>query len=585
MIVIDTEVYRDYFLLAALDLDTGKVQHFEMYSGHALDDGIRALMTSRTTVGFNSAGYDLPMIAAAVAGKTCAEIKTLSDSVIVHKSPPWRLGVKIPKTWDHIDLIELAIGRSSLKIYGGRLHAPKMQDLPIEPSASIAPDQREALRRYCVNDLETTAILYRHLRPQIALRETMSKEYGVDLRSKSDAQIAEAVIRTEIERLGGDASKPENVTNLVIGYKDPGFIRFNTPALQEMFARLLATDFHIADNGSVEMPDWLGQQRIAIDGAHYQMGIGGLHSCEKRQYIEASKHEVLADFDVASFYPAIILGQRLTPSHLGQPFLTVFGSIVERRLKAKRAGDKVMADVLKIVINGTFGKLGSKYSFLYSPDLLIQTTITGQLAMLMLIEQMSAAGVRTVSANTDGLVLLAPSSLNRAMEIVAWDWMLSTGYQLERSDYRILASRDVNSYLAVKIDGSVKGKGAFAAPSLAKNPDCQIVYDAAAARIASSTAIEKTIRQCTDIRRFVTVRRVTGGAVWGGQPLGKAVRYYYSTSVPSDQIITYAKNGNKVPNSEGTMPLMEMPETFPSDVDYHVYEVEAERLLAAVGYR
>jgi len=228
MIVVDTEVYRDYFLLAALDLDTGKVQHFEMYSGHALDDGIRALMTSRTTVGFNSAGYDLPMIAAAVAGKTCAEIKTLSDSVIVHKSPPWRLGVKIPKTWDHIDLIELAIGRSSLKIYGGRLHAPKMQDLPIEPSASIAPDQREALRRYCVNDLETTAILYRHLRPQIALRETMSKEYGVDLRSKSDAQIAEAVIRTEIERLGGDASKPENVTNLVIGYKDPGFIQFNT---------------------------------------------------------------------------------------------------------------------------------------------------------------------------------------------------------------------------------------------------------------------------------------------------------------------------------------------------------------------
>ena len=39
----------------------------------------------------------------------------------------------------------------------------------------------------------------------------------------------------------------------------------------------------------------------------------------------------------------------------------------------------------KIQINGSFGKLGSKYSLLYAPDLLLQTTITGQLALLMLI--------------------------------------------------------------------------------------------------------------------------------------------------------------------------------------------------------
>lgn len=585
MLIIDTEVYQDYFLLAALDLDTSKVRHFEMYPGHPLDDGIRQLMSAHVTVGFNSLGYDLPIIAAALAGMSNREIKILSDSIIVEKTPAWQLGVKVPKNWDHIDLIELAIGQSSLKIYGGRLHAPKMQDLPIEPSASIAPGQRETLRRYCVNDLETTAILYRHLRPQITLREAMSAQYGIDLRSKSDAQIAEAVIRTEIERLGGDVSKPSTKRNVQFRYKDPGFVQFLSDDLRVMFARLLETDFQLSANGSVEMPAWLKDQRIRIDGAEYQMGIGGLHSCEKRQYVEVSKHEVLADFDVASFYPAIILGQRLAPKHLGQPFLTVFESIVQRRLAAKRAGDKVTADVLKIVINGTFGKLGSKYSFLYSPDLLIQTTITGQLAMLMLIEQMSAAGVRTVSANTDGLVLRADRALDRAMECVAWDWMLSTGYELERTDYRILASRDVNNYVAVKPDGSVKGKGVFAAPSLAKNPDCQIVYDAAAARIANGTPIEQTIRECTDIRRFIVVRRVTGGAVWAGEHLGKAVRYYYSTSVPSAQTIRYAKNGNKVPNSEGSKPLMELPSAFPADVDYHVYEVEAERLLCDVGYR
>lgn len=584
MLIVDTEVYRNYFLLAALDLDSGDVRHFEMYLGHPLDDGIRQIMTRHTTVGFNSVGYDLPIIAAALAGMTNRELKVLSDSIIVENTPHWQTGIHIPKTWDHIDLIELAIGQASLKIYGGRLHAPKMQDLPVDPDASIAADQREVLRRYCVNDLETTAILYRHLRPQIALREAMSAEYGIDLRSRGDAQIAEAVIRIEIERLGGDASKPSVKRDLTFRFKDPGFIAFASPDLQEIFARLLDTEFSLGPNGSVQMPDWLREAVIVIGGVKYQMGIGGLHSCEKRQFVEINSDEVLVDFDVASFYPAIILGQRLSPKHLGDTFLPVFQSIVERRLVAKRAGDKVTAEVLKIVVNGTFGKLGSKYSFLYSPDLLIQTTITGQLAILMLIEQMAAAGINTVSANTDGIVLRAPLALDRDMEAVAWHWMLSTGYTLERSDYRMLASRDVNNYLAVKSGGGLKGKGIFAAPSLAKNPDCQIVYDAVAAHIAHGVQFKQTIRGCVDIRKFVVVRRVTGGAVWGGEPLGKAVRYYYSTSVPSDQIITYAKNGNKVPKSEGTRPLMELPNAFPDDVDYHVYEVEAERLLCEVGY-
>lgn len=584
MIIIDCEVYRDYFLLSAMHLETGKVKHFEMYPGHELDAGINQLLSRETSVGFNSLNYDLPIITAALRGMTNKEIKLLSDSIIVENKPHWQLGIKVPTSWDHVDLIELAIGQSSLKIYGGRLHAPKMQDLPIEPDASIAPDQRELLRRYCVNDLETTAILYRHLKKAIDLRETMSEEYGVDLRSKSDAQIAESVIKGEIERLGGDISKPTTKRNVQFRYKDPGFVQFVNDDLRAMFARLLETDFRLAPNGSVEMPDWLKDQRIKIGDAEYQMGIGGLHSCEKRQFVEASKNEVLADFDVASFYPAIILGQRLAPKHLGDDFLTVFETLVKRRLIAKRSGDKVTADVLKITINGTFGKLGSKFSFLYSPELLIQTTITGQLAILMLIEQMHLAGIRTVSANTDGIVLHADKALDRTMELVAWDWMLSTSYELERTDYRILASRDVNNYIAVKPDGSIKGKGVFAAPSLAKNPDCQIIYDAAAQRIANGTPIERTIRDCKDITRFVTVRRVTGGAVWQGQPIGKAIRYYYSTSVPSEQTINYAKNGNKVPKSQGAKPLMELPDEFPTDIDYRVYEIEAERLLCEVGY-
>ena len=119
---------------------------------------------------------------------------------------------------------------------------------------------------------------------------------------------------------------------------------------------------------------------------------------------------------------------------------------------------------------------------------------------------------------------------------------------------------------------------------LAKNPNCSIVQSAVALCVGCNTAVEHTIRNCTDITQFVTVRRVTGGAVWESTYLGKAVRFYYSTEVPKDACIHYAKNSNRVPMSGGAKPLMTLPESFPLDVDYDVYVQMAHELLLEIGY-
>jgi hypothetical protein len=269
---------------------------------------------------------------------------------------------------------------------------------------------------------------------------------------------------------------------------------------------------------------------------------------------------------------------------MGAPFLRVYQSIVDRRLKAKKEGDKVTADTLKICVNGSFGKLGSKWSALYAPDLLIQTTITGQLALLMLIERLELAGISVVSANTDGVVVYCPKAKADVMGNIAFEWMLDTSYELERNDYKLIASRDVNNYCAVTTIGKIKGKGIFAAGGLAKNPDCNIVFEAVAQYLANGTPINDTIMQCSDITKFITVRKVTGGAVWNGELLGKSVRFYYSCKVDRNQCIHYAKNSNKVPKSDGAMPLMTLPNSFPNDVDYARYIDAAVQLLVEVGH-
>lgn len=246
----------------------------------------------------------------------------------------------------------------------------------------------------------------------------------------------------------------------------------------------------------------------------------------------------------------------------------------------------IRAGSYKITLNGSFGKLGSKYSALYAPDLLIQTTITGQLALLMLIERLEVRGISVVSANTDGIVALFDKSLSRSYDEVCWEWMLETSYELEFTDYKALYSRDVNSYIAVKHGGSVKGKGAFAEPNLMKNPQFVIVNEALYAYLGSGTPIEETVNSCSEMTKFVMVRNVTGGASWEGEYLGKAVRFYYSSSVSPDTHIKYAgktKNGHKVPISEGARPIMQLPEKTPSDIDRARYIAMANEALRSIG--
>ena len=95
------------------------------------------------------------------------------------------------------------------------------------------------------------------------------------------------------------------------------------------------------------------------------------------------------------------------------------------------------------------------------------------------------------------------------------------------------------------------------------------------------TPTEDTIRTCTDLTQFLTVRSVTGGAIWKDQYLGRVVRWIYSTD---GEKITYKKNGNKVPKSDGSRPVMELCD-FPTDLDYDRYTEEANGILEDIGFK
>ncbi len=603
-LVFDIECYENYFLIAFASIVSGKVIYFERTANHDFNtDKLRWIINTFCLVSFNGIGYDLPILALALAGKNTAQLKHATNEIIKNGKRPSDVlrSFRVKKiNPNHIDLIEVAPLQASLKIYGGRIHTPRMQDLPFHPEVILSPPQMSIVRWYCVNDLSNTAFLHEALKEQIELRESLSAEYRTDLRSKSDAQIAEAVIAEEIERLNG--TRPQGPTiapGTRYKYNVPHFIKFQSPLMQWALEVVRNANFIVSDDGNVGMPPELKALKLDIAGSVYRMGIGGLHSSEQCAAHYADANTLLIDRDVTSYYPYIILNQGLYPKHLGPNFLRVYRSLVERRIAAKRAGNKVIADSLKITINGSFGKLGNRYSVLYAPDLLIQVTITGQLSLLMLIERLELAGIHVVSANTDGIVIKCPTIRQAECDAIVKQWEKDTSFETEDTQYLAVFSRDVNNYIAVKKkfdkvtkqwlfqEDGCKTKGAYASPEkpsdrLHKNPTNEICVDAVLALLTKGTPVMTTVRSCDDIRKFVSVRTVTGGAVKNGEYLGKSIRWYYAAGETGE--IVYAKNGNMVPRSEGAKPLMDLPRVPPNDIDYEWYEREANRMLEDIGF-
>lgn len=587
--VLDIECYRNFFYIGLKNIENQKTATFERSDWADFDlDQLKLVLGKFTIVTFNGKRYDELLLKYAIKGASPAELKVLSDDIILGDLKSWdaerKYGLPRCDFIDHIDLIEVAPGKASLKIYGGRAHSRKMQDLPIDPDVLIQEGQRLILGKYLVNDLDTTIDLFRQVEKQVVLRENMSVEYGLDLRSKSDAQIAEAVIRKQIEEIKGERIfRPEFPANYSFQYKAPAFLRYEHPETRRAFDTFRNVTFTLDHKGDVKEPEDVGKLKITIGSTVYQLGIGGIHSCEKSIFHVADENYSLFDRDVTSYYPNIILGQRLMPAHLGQDFLDVYRRIVERRIKAKREKDKVTDAALKITINGSFGKFGSKWSVLYGPNLMVQTTVTGQLSLLMLIERLENQSIKVVSANTDGIVIKCHKNKRDLMLAIISDWERNTGFQTEETEYAALYSRDINNYIALKPDGSYKVKGAYADPNLQKTPSNQICVKAVVDWLQFGMPIEDTITRCKDIRQFVSVRQVTGGAVKGEEYLGKAVRWYYAKGQTGT--LNYKKNGNKVPRTDGAKPVMELPSCFPDDIDHQWYISESFSILADIGVK
>ena len=200
---------------------------------------------------------------------------------------------------------------------------------------------------------------------------------------------------------------------------------------------------------------------VLVEGFRFDFGVGGIHGSLSNMIVNENKSWAILDHDVTSFYPNLAISNRIYPEHLGQTFCDIYKDMFEQR----KSFDKKSAEnaMLKLALNGTYGKSNDKFSVFYDPKFTMSITVNGQLTLCMLVDMFYTNGVRfkIVQINTDGMTIAVHRNDIDLMNQTMKDWESLVKLQLETVNYSKMVIRDVNNYLAMYTNGKTKRKGAY----------------------------------------------------------------------------------------------------------------------------
>ena len=569
VLIYDIETMQELFLVGVYNPNTDMYFEFEVSRGcNQLDAFIKFTETYKDYywVGYNNIRFDSQVlewifrnnenwvecgaleITAKIAQKAADVIHDANFDVFPEYKEEW-LSLK------QIDLFKLNHYDNknrmvSLKRLEFEMNLENIEEMPIHHTKIDMTDEEIRLTKdYCRNDVMATYSFYKVTvgdcdhplyrgNNQIELRQDIEEEFGIPCMNYSDSKIGDEMIKKYYcleKRITykdlpkkGFFRKEIKVKNCIANY-----ITFFTPELRDFHKRIKSISLGLIDDF---------KETIHFYGNAYTFAKGGLHTENSAKIFEADEDHLIVDWDVSSYYPAIIINNGRYPQHLGKEFLTGYKQMFEKRLELKPLAKKDkkikgIVGALKLAVNSVYGKSSDMQSWIYDRQLTMFTTITGELSLLMLIEKYELAGIKVISANTDGVtVIVAKDLIEKMYEINKW-WMDATQYELERTDYQKIIFSTVNDYLAIKTDGEIKKKGDFLTDfELHKNKSARVCAIALEQYFVNSVPIEQTIKNHKNIYDFALRQKASKDFHYEGvnkstgnkTMYNKLIRYYVS---------------------------------------------------------
>jgi hypothetical protein len=184
---------------------------------------------------------------------------------------------------------------------------------------------------------------------------------------------------------------------------------------------------------------------------------------------------------------------------LAEKFCDIYEYIYElRKTYDKKSVENAM---LKLALNGTYGKSNDQYSPFFDPKFTMQITLNGQLLLSKAIEMvLSVPTVEILMANTDGFEFIVDREYEHLTAQKCKEWEEMTKLTLEDVTYSKMVVSDVNNYIAINDKGDIKMKGKYEWKDLPahKNQSALVVKMAAEKYLVDGVDPEEFIRNHKD---------------------------------------------------------------------------------------
>lgn len=498
LITCDCEVFAYDWLVTLKDKETG-IYTCIWNDNEALK---MALSDDCIYVGFNSKHYDQYIIKAIAADLTPQEVKQVNDYIIAGGQ-----GWQCPQLADYyfrfnnVDIRDDTQQGLSLKAIEGHLGmSVKESSVPFDIDRPLTPEEKAETEFYCKHDVDTAERLIDIRKDYLKNKINLGRLAGLDevkAMGMTNAKLTAAMLKA--------TKKPHDDERKYV-YPDNLRKEYIPSEVFAFFDRMY--DFSIPDSELFK-----GKFNLNIGECPVTLGYGGIHGAIPNFFWEETEDRGIWNEDVGSYYPHLCTINGYTSRNIPSP--QIYEDILERRMKAKAAGDKHTANALKLVCNTTYGGLLNQYNDLYDPLMGRSVCISGQLYLLELAEHcyQEIKGLRIVQLNTDGIMVECDKQDYDTLTAICAEWQSRTGFDLEEDTVIKIAQKDVNNYVEVQPGGKAKAKGGYLVKGIAPagafniNNSCVIVATALKEFFVNGTPVEDTINGCDDIFQFQIIAK------------------------------------------------------------------------------
>lgn len=472
-------------------------------------------------LGYNIRGYDQWIFKAILANISPFQVSNL---IIKKKVDPWKIDKRLNKY--NINFFELGNKDKSLKeleLFMGE--SIEESSVPFELDRFPTIQEINEIVDYCMHDVNMTLKVF-----EFRKEDFESQEFLIDFFNLKDSSFSKTKAQLSAYILG--AKKPKVKRNDEFDFEIVDTIR-------------LSKYKHIMDwYKNYDNRDYKKSLSTTVYGTKIEFKWGGAHAAKEQYNAEG----FIVNSDVASFYPALMIEYNMLSRNVENP--DKFKEIRRVRLEFKKVKNKKEKS-FKIVLNSTFGASKDERNELYDPQRANAICVNGQLMLLDLIEKVELKfGDRAefIQANTDGVMFKFKykEDIDAYMEICK-EWSSRTRMELEHDKIKKISQKDVNNYIYIKEDGSIKSKGAYVKKLSPIDNDLPIVNKALINKIVYDIDIRETVEKATnliDFQKNIKISKEYSHALHGGEKHDlKVFRVFASNKNTDGYLLKVRENG------------------------------------------